>query len=134
MSASYAAAVAKVLPKAKLVHDRFHISKLLGDAVDKVRRSESKELAAQDDDRLKGTRYLWLWHPGELKESRLNEFESLAFSNLRTARAYYHRIQFLEFWEQPDLNAAQNFFALWYHEALRSGLEPIQKVARTLQF
>jgi transposase len=133
MSASYAAAVAKVLPKAKLVHDRFHISKLLGDAVDKVRRSESKELAAQDDDRLKGTRYLWLWHPGELKESRLNEFESLAFSNLRTARAYYHRIQFLEFWEQPDLNAAQNFFALWYHEALRSGLEPIQKVARTLQ-
>lgn len=133
MSASYAGAVAKVLPKAALVHDRFHVSKLLGEAVDKVRRGENKKLLAQGDQRLKGTRYLWLWHPGELQESKLDEFESLAFSNLRTARAYYHRIQFLEFWEQPNLEAAQRFFTRWYHEAQRSGLPPIKKVAQTLQ-
>ncbi len=47
--------------------------------------------------------------------------------------ALNHRIQFLEFWEQPNVEAAQRFFALWYHEAQRSGLQPIKKVAQTLQ-
>ena len=40
LSAAYAAASRQVLPQADVVHDRFHISKLLGEAVDKVRRGE----------------------------------------------------------------------------------------------
>ena len=42
----------------------------------------------------KGSRYLWLWHPAELSGQKLEAFEALAYQNLRTARAYYHRIQF----------------------------------------
>ena len=50
-------------PKAEIVHDRFHISKHLNEAVDKVRRQENKVLAKADDDRLKGTKQLWLFNP-----------------------------------------------------------------------
>jgi transposase len=133
MSAAYAGAVRAKLPQAEIVHDRFHVSKLLGEAVDKVRRGEHKDLLAKGDGRLLGTRYLWLWHPDELSGTKLDAFEAVAWQNLRTVRAYYHRLMFLEFWEQPDVPAAQRYFAQWYAEAMRSGLEPIKKVARTLR-
>lgn len=133
MSAAYAGAVRSKLPRAEIVHDRFHVSKLLGEAVDKVRRGEHKDLLAKGDDRLLGTRYLWLWHPDELTGAKLEAFEAVAWQNLRTARAYYHKLMFLEFWEQPDVPAAHRYFAQWYAEAMRSALEPIKKVARTLR-
>src|SRR6202011_2757958 len=43
----------------KIVFDKFHIAKHLSEAVDLVRRRESKQLRAAGDDRLKGTRYDW---------------------------------------------------------------------------
>ena len=41
----------------KIVSDKFHIAKHLGEAVDKVRRKENQTLRAAGDDRLTGTRY-----------------------------------------------------------------------------
>jgi len=134
MSASYAKAVNEVLPKADIVHDRFHVSKLLGEAMDKVRRGEQKELAKLDDKTLNGTRFFWLFHPKELDEKRLQQVVDLfQMQHLKTARAYYYRLRFMDFWEQPDIGAAQRFFTQWYHEAKMSGLDPILKVAETLK-
>ena len=45
---------------AAIVFDKFHVAKHLGDAVDKVRRAEHRELLRMGDDRLVGTKYLWL--------------------------------------------------------------------------
>ena len=133
MSKAYEAAVHEALPAAAVVYDRFHVSKLLGEAVDQVRRAEHKELSAEGDERLKGSRYIWLWHPAELSGQKLEAFEALAYQNLRTARAYYHRIQFIEFWECASVAEAQLHFTQWYAEARRSQLEPIKKVALTLK-
>ena len=47
----------------KIVFDKFHIAKHLGEAVDRVRRGEQKILKAAEDDRSTGTRYDWLRHP-----------------------------------------------------------------------
>ena len=41
-----AATVYNERPQVELVHDKFHVYTLLGEAVDKVRRAEAKELAA----------------------------------------------------------------------------------------
>ena len=134
MSAAYQAAVRIVLPKADVVHDRFHVSKLLGEAVDKVRRGEHKQLMKKGDKRLLGTRYIWLFHPNELEPERLEQLNELfEVEHLQTARAYYHRLRFMDFWSQPDIAEGQRFFARWYHEAMRSCLDPVIKVANTLQ-
>ncbi len=134
MSATYQAAAREVLPQAEIVHDRFHVSKLLGEAVDKVRRGEHKELMQAGDNRLLGTRYIWLYHPNELNTDRLKQLNDLfEVQHLRTARAYYHRLRFMDFWSQPDIGEGQRFFARWFHEALQSCLEPVIKVAHTLQ-
>ncbi len=135
MSAACQAAAA-VIPKADLFLDRFHISKLLGEAMDQVRRVGHKKLTQKGDNLL--DHYNWLYHPDEWSEiatdsKRDQMLEDLAISNRRTARAYYNRILFLEFCQQANSGDAQRFFMQWYHEALRSGLPPIKKVAETFR-
>ena len=45
------------------VHDKFHIAKYLGEAVDRVRKTENRGLGKEGIDILKGTKYLWLTNP-----------------------------------------------------------------------
>mgnify|MGYP003137605815 CR=1 FL=1 len=62
----------KNAPNAEIVHDKFHVSKYLGDAVDKVRRQEHRELKAEGDDRLTGLRQMLLYNeenPGRLRHT-----------------------------------------------------------------
>ncbi len=42
----------------------------LGQAVDKVRREENRQLLESGDESLKGTKYLWLYHPSWPSEPR----------------------------------------------------------------
>ena len=53
----YIASVREHVPEAdgKIVFDKFHVAKHLGEAVDRVRRKEHKTLKAAGDDPLAGT-------------------------------------------------------------------------------
>ena len=124
--------VQKCVPQADVVYDKFHIAKYLNEAVDQVRREEHKELKAKGDERLTGTRQLWLFHPENLKESRQEEFTALRKQQLKTSRAWGLKDYFRWFWTWPDATAARTFFKEWYSWAIRSRLKPIKKVARML--
>jgi transposase len=87
MLPAYANAVAHQLPNAELVHDKFHVAKHLGEAVDQVRRAENKALQAEDDDRLKGTRQLWLFNKSNLSSQQRRRFEAIRHNGLKIARA-----------------------------------------------
>ena len=86
----YVASVREHLPGAekKIVFDKFHIAKHLGEAVDRVRRGEQKTLKAAGDDRLTGTRYDWLRHPARMEPKDRRDFAQLRNSGLKTARAW----------------------------------------------
>lgn len=133
MSPAMAAAVHSELPQAELVHDKFHVSKLLGEAVDKVRRAEAKKLAAQGDDSLKKTRFWWLYGQSKLPEKHAVNFERLAQSNLQTSRAWLTKENFAGFWQQRDRDVGRSFFDQWYASACRSKLPAVKRVARTLK-
>jgi transposase len=133
MSAAFEKALILELPWAMRVYDRFHISKILGEAVDKVRRSEHKELLAQGDEILKGSRYDWLYDPAALSGERLQRLEALLQADLRTGRAYGYRLNFYEFWQCAGRDEGRAFFKTWYQSAVRSRLQPIKVVARTLK-
>ena len=62
MSEAYLAGTLKHLPAAEITFDRYHIKKHLNEAIDEVRRAESK----QHKGLLKNTRYLWLKRPSKL--------------------------------------------------------------------
>ena len=66
---AYIDAVGSSLPDSHMVHDRYHISAHLNNAVDKVRRSEHKKLLEVGDSRLSNSRYFWLSREEQVSES-----------------------------------------------------------------
>ena len=134
MSAAYDAAIAQRLPHAVRVYDRFHVSKLLGEAVDRVRRQEHKQLgAAEAQSVLKGKRYLFLSGMDRLSDERFADLARLLKSNLKTGKAYGYRVHFEEFWQCASRQQAAEFFKVWYRSAIHTRMEPLKKVARTLK-
>jgi transposase len=133
MAPAYAAAVAATLPAAELVHDKFHVAKHLGEAVDKVRRAENKALAATGDDALKGTRWLWLHAHSQLTRAQRRQFATVRNAELKTARAWAMKEQFRWFWRHVYRTSAESFFARWYGWAIRSRLSPMKRVAKMLR-
>lgn len=115
---------------ADVVHDRFHLSKHLNEAVDQVRRQEHKRLKLSGDNRLAGSKQLWLFNPENLSDDRWLEFENLKDQELKTSRAWAIKEQFRWLWEYRYEGNARKFFQRWYGWATRSQLKPIIKVAK----
>jgi transposase len=135
MWAAYIASTRKHLSGAdeKIVFDKFHIMKHLGDAVDKVRRQEHRTLRACGDDRLAKTRYLWLTHPSRLEGEARARIEALRHGALKTARAFRYKEHASRLWGYVRRGMAERLWKQWLHGALRCRLEPIRRVARMIR-
>lgn len=118
---------------AKIVFDRYHATRCVTQAVDKVRRGEHKALAALDDFRLKGTRYLWLWNEENVPEWRREEFEGVRNADLKTGRAWAIKESLRAFWSYAYAKCAERYFKAWYFWATHSRLVPIIEAAKTLK-
>lgn len=125
--------IQKQMPAADIVHDKFHISKYLGEAVDKVRRQEHKELLARGDETLKGTRQLWLYNPQNFSPGQADEFAALKDLQLKVARAWAAKELFSKFWTYQEAGWARRFFKDWFGWVSRSRLKPMIEVARMLK-
>ena len=121
------------LPQAVVVHDKFHVSKHLNEAVDKVRRAEHRKLMAEGDETLKGSKYEWLRGFEDLRKSEAATFRALHKLNLKTSRAWSFKESFAGFWQYQYAGAARRFFGQWSAAAMRSGLEPLKAVVRMLR-
>lgn len=117
----------------KIVFDKFHVMKHLGEAVDKVRRKEHKALCAQGIDTLTGSKYLWLTNPDNMSEEQKERFEALQSQNLQASRAWAIKESLRGIWQYSYTKAAANFFKRWYFWATHSRLEPIKKAAQTVK-
>ncbi len=130
---AYANAVTEKLPQAAIVHDKFHISQHLNEAVDKVRRQENKELIDQGDGRLKGSKFSWLANEENVNEKFVEHFNTLKHSDLKVARAWAIKELFRDFWSYTYAGCAERHFKQWYSWAIRSRLEPIKAKARMIK-
>ena len=125
--------IEKEVPDADIVHDKFHVSKYLGEAVDKVRRQEHKELLTQGDETLKGTRQLWLYNPENFNPEQAEEFSTLKDLNLKVARAWAAKELFTNFWKYQEEGWARRFFKNWFGWVSRSQLKPVVEVGKMLK-
>jgi transposase len=125
--------VREQVPAADVVHDKFHVSKYLNEAVDKVRRQEHKELLAQGDETLTGSRQLWLYNPQNHSAEQASEFAALKELNLKVARAWAAKELFTKFWQYQEAGWARRFFKDWFGWISRSRLKPMIAVARMLK-
>lgn len=120
-------------PQADIVHDKFHISKYLNEAVDKVRRIEHKEFMKEDDETLKGAKYLFLKNPTNMSDSEKERFKSLRMGKLKAGRAWSIKEMFSEFWTYSYQASAEKFFQRWYWWATHSRLKPMVDVAKLMK-
>jgi len=132
---AYENSVREHLPQAdeKIVYDKFHVAKQLGEAVDRVRRAENKALCARGDERLVGSKYRWLRNPDNFTDEQWRAFRDLRTSNLRTARAWALKEQAMVLWDYRYEGSARKHFAWWYRWATHSRLPPMIAKARMLK-
>jgi hypothetical protein len=116
----------------KIVYDKFHIAKHLSEAVDQVRRREHRQLKASGNDRLAGTRYDWLRHPGKWTRRDSKEFAALRDSNLKTAKAWALKEGPMALFEYTYERPARRHYQGWRNWATRCRLKPIVEKSRMI--
>jgi transposase len=130
---AYLSVLKKRVPRVVHVLDRFHVSQLVGKAIDQVRREEVKRLRREGKaPLLTGSRWWWLKNPKNLTEKQGLQLGALLKTNLRTARAYVLADILRGFWDLSSRRKGMAFLANWIYSAKRSRLVPFQKVAATL--
>ena len=118
------------------VLDRFHITMQLNKALDQVRRAESGRLRAQASqmaDHLKNMRWKLLRRGSRVRGYARQKLHGLLRSKMATGRAWMLKETFQHFWTYKSLTWAGYFLDYWCWRALRSRIEPMQRVARTLR-
>ena len=131
MSAAYASSVKLHLPGAEIIFDRFHVTKLLTDTIDKIRRSEYARHNNEGLRVLKGQRFLLLRNFVELDPTQQDHLKQLLEINRPLAIAHSMKEQFRLFWSCQSRGEGARFLALWVTTALDSGIASLAKVART---
>jgi len=121
-----------ILPNADTVHDRFHISKYLSDAVDKTRKSENQELLKQGDATLKSTKYIWLRSPENMTTKQMSALESLSGLEIETSKVWMFKESFRHFFACNDIESATEFFRNWYDAATILGNKHLTQTAKML--
>lgn len=128
MSPAFISGAIDYLPNAKIVFDKFHIVKLLNEALDEVRRLERK-----DNEMLKNHRYTILRKYDKLSLKKKYELDALLPLYPKLGEAYRLRQLFLDVFEVSDSEEAKGYLWFWCDQAFDSGIEPFRKFVNTLK-
>jgi transposase len=130
----YLKVVAKKAGQAIHILDRFHIMMHFNKGIDKVRAGEAKELERKGfEPILRKSRWLFLKRPENLTAQQDTSLARLLQYNLKTVRSYLLKEDFQFFWDYRSAYWAGRFLDRWCGRSMRSRIEPIKQVAKTLR-
>ena len=129
MSPAFIKGARESLPDAAVTFDKFHITKIVGEAVDQTRREER---AGHEE--LKGRRYALLRNPETMSDEQLGFVSNLLLrkTQLKTARAFHLKLVFQDFYHQPRRHA-EVYLKKWCSWATRSRIPAMVAAARTIR-
>lgn len=116
-------------PLARVIFDKFHIMRHLGDALDEVRRCEYRRLAAKDRAFIKVPRYTLLSHRDNLSLDGRRSLAKLLKANKRLNTAYLLKESFGQLWGYQTECGARAFFTRWKQSLKWQRLTPYEKFA-----
>jgi len=128
MSKSFIAGINAYFPNAEIHFDRFHVVKLLNEAMDEVRRTERKE-----HNELKGHKYTFLKDKNNLSNKRKQELSELITLFPTLGDAYRLKELFQDLWEMETEEEATAFLVDWCKQVEQSGIEPFKKFTKTIK-
>jgi transposase len=117
----------------KICFDRFHVAGFFGKAVDLVRRAECRELKADGNDMLKGTKFDWLRNGNNLDGRSRRWFNKLTRENLKTARAWAIKETAARLWSYTSRTWAEKVWGRLIGWMWRSRLAPMIALAKSLK-
>lgn len=128
MSPSFISGVTEYFPNADIHFDRFHVVKLLNEAMDKVRQAERKE-----HDELKGHKYTFLKNRDNLSDKKQKALNKLITLYPTLGEAYRLKELFNDLWEMDDEEEATHFLVDWCKEVEKSDISPFKQFVKTVK-
>jgi transposase len=133
MSGAYWSAVLEHLPDAALVFDKFHVLKLMNERLDDLRRELVREAEGPLRLKIKGTRFLLLRNPENLKTDQIPKLDEALRLNEPLLLAWYLKEELRELWNQLSRREMKTFLADWCDKAGQTGIGQMHKMAKTLR-
>ena len=131
---AYLKVIAKKVPQALHVLDRFHVMQKMSKAIDKVRAAEMKQMKEDGyEPLLAGSRWLLLKRPENLSEKQAVKLSDLLQYNLKSVRSHLMKEDFQTFWTYTYPAWAGKFLDAWCTRAMRSKIDPMKQMAKTLR-
>lgn len=131
---AYLKVIAKKIPRAIHVLDRFHIMCHLNKAIDQVRAAEAKEMKRKGlVPLLHKSRWALLKRVANRTAAQVAKLKELRGYNLKTMTVWLMKEEFQQFWEYVSPVWAGRFLDAWCRRAMSSRIEPVKKVARMLR-
>jgi len=134
MSPAYLEAVTKHLPHVDIVLDRYHVVALINHAIEECRRAQQAELTGLGLKVLKGCRFLLLSNYEDLPAWKRARLDRLLRINEPLLVMHTMKEQLRNFWNYFTRRTAASFLTAWCRDAMASGIGPLMRVGRTLQF
>jgi transposase len=119
-------------PQAAIRFDKFHILRHLGDALDKVRKSDYARLSGKERRYLKGQKYTLLSRRENLTMEGRQPLKTLLAANKRLNTAYLLKESFGQLWDYEREGWARRFFENWRAALKWQRLEPYEKFAQRI--
>ena len=134
LSAAFIASVMENVPDAVHVYDKFHVAKLVNEAVDAVRRNVyAQEADLEKRKIIKGSRWLLLTKDKDIfDDEKKKRLDNILETNTPIFHAYYLREDLDQIWMQDSKEEAERQLAYWCERARETKLKPFIKVANTL--
>jgi transposase len=134
---AYAEAVKEVFgDKVRITIDRFHVMKNFQERLNEARREIQNQLPREQAKELKGSRWLWLTNPSNLKPEQQAELERLKRKFPMLARLSEHRERLQEIFNDGRFRrpgSAAVWLRRWCEQGRAMGLKPLEKFNRTLE-
>jgi transposase len=128
----FRASTTKQAPQARIIFDKFHILRHLGDALDAVRKSEYRRVAAKDRAFIKGQKYTLLSARANLTLEGRQALRKLLQANRRLQTAYLLKESFGQLWNYRRAGNARRFFENWRAQLRWQRLPSYVKFARMI--
>ena len=119
-------------PQAAILFDKFHIMRHLGEALDKVRKSEYARLSGKNRRYIKGQKYTLLSRHENLTLEGRQSLKTLLAANKRLNTAYLLKESFGQLWDYEREGWARRFFENWRASLKWQRLEPYEKFAKMI--
>jgi transposase len=131
MSKTFLPAIAENFPKAENIIDKFHVKKVLIDALDEVRKEEQK--AISDKKGLFRGRRLFMIPKRKLTQEQSVKLTEMSKRYPKTGRAYRIVAGLDDFYASQTMEEAESGFASLYSWMRRCRLKPMKEAAETLK-